>query len=134
MNGIVYVVTEGMYSDYHIVGICTNRELAEKVKKYYSGPHQYPDICEWMLDADIPEDISTMREYYRVYYYMDSGFDCELITKHGKLKDGISTTWNGPSYDRIVIDIPCDLAKDEDHALKIAKDRIAQLKATRMDI
>ena len=63
----VYVVTEGSYSAYHIIGIYSTKEKAEKVKLYHSTLYECPDIEEWEID-DIPEDIEDVREYYRVEY------------------------------------------------------------------
>lgn len=128
----LYVVTEGEYSVYHIIGIYSTKELAEKVKKYYSGIYKYPDIEEWELDANMPEDIDDIREYYRIDYdrrqYGEGRWECHKFTKHGKDKSKdcpwyLSKSWGYPFR----IDIPCDIVKDENQAIKIAQDKRMEL-------
>lgn len=54
----IYVLTQGSYSDYSIVGIFSTRQKAEEfrtlVKPGYDG---YNDLEEWTLDPDAPEKI-----------------------------------------------------------------------------
>jgi hypothetical protein len=53
--GKVYVVTAGVYSDYHILAVFSNRESAEKYKeKYEKNVREDARIEEYMLDS--PED------------------------------------------------------------------------------
>ena len=48
----VYILTEGSYSDYHIVATFSTKELAEEAKKHCP----YSEIEEYELDAlEIPE-------------------------------------------------------------------------------
>lgn len=129
----VYVVTEGSYSAYHIIGIYSTKEKAEKVKLYHSTLHEDPDIEEWKMD-DIPEDIEDVREYYHVTYsdrqYGEGWWDCRRYTKVGKgnIKDcPYELDKRFPLYFRI--DIPCDRVEDEQHAIKIAQDKLAEIKA-----
>lgn len=135
----LYVVTEGEYSDYHIVGIYSTKEQAEKVKKYYSGLWDYPDIEEWELDGDVPEDIESMREYYRVTHYIDQWlkdtWTWKRFTKVGEeAKKEFSWNFFQGIRKEFTIDIPCDRVKDEKHAIKIAKDKRAELIAMREGI
>lgn len=135
----LYVVTEGEYSDYHIVGIYSTKEQAEKIKKYRSGLYEYPDIEEWELNGYIPEDIDYAREYYRITYndrqYGQGFWDCKRFTKIGKenIQDCPWTLHESfPLWFRI--DIPCDRVKDEQHAIKIAQDKLAEIKAMKEGI
>jgi len=105
---MVYVVTTGEYSDYHIVGVFTNKDLAKrtartwlgKVKNYTLNPiNNYPPnlslyqvcICKdgriKYITATTPQD-----------YYEACPFDSEAW---------MFTTW----------------ARDEQHAIKIANER-----------
>lgn len=130
---ILYVVTEGSYSAHHIkgkkvsfrtlFGIYSTKEKAEKD----------PDIEEWEKD-DIPEDVEDAREYYRVTYrdrqYGEGWWNCHRYRKVGKenIKDcpyELDTRF--PLYFRI--DVPCDRVKDKQHAIKIAQDKLAEIKA-----
>lgn len=42
-----YAVTDGDYSDYHIIAITDNKERAENIKKLYSGEYSEPMIEEF---------------------------------------------------------------------------------------
>ena len=130
----VYVVTEGSYSSYHIIGIYSTKEQAEKIKKYHSGLYDHPDIEEWELNGDIPEDIEDVREYYHITYrdrqYGEGRWECSRYTKVGKenIKDcPYELDKRFPLFFRI--DIPCDRVKDAQHAIKIAQDKFAEIKA-----
>ena len=135
----LYVVTEGEYSDYHIVGIYSTKELAEKVKKYHNGLYDYPDIEEWELDKDIPVNLEDVREYYRVTYYSrqygEGRWECSRFSKIGK-ENITDCPWSiskvFPKY--FMIDIPCDRVKDEAHAVKIAQDKMAEIQAMKNGI
>ncbi len=52
-SGIVFVVTQGDYSDYGILGIFTSRELAKGFIELCEANLYSPKIEEWKLD-DIP--------------------------------------------------------------------------------
>lgn len=129
----LYVVTEGEYSNYHIVGIYSTKELAEKVKKYHNGLYDYPDIEEWELDKDIPENLEDVREYYRVSYYENQwgkrDWSSTCFTKIGKDIKDCQWRMNDVYPKYFMIDIPCDRVKDEAHAIKIAQDKMAEIKA-----
>ena len=134
----LYVVTEGSYSDYHIIGIYSTKEKAEKVKLYHSTLYETPDIEEYEMD-DIPEDIEDVREYYHVTYrdrqYGEGYWACCRYTEVGKenIKDcPYELDIRIPLYFRI--DIPCDRVKDERHAIKIAQDKLAEIKAMKVGI
>ena len=129
----LYVVTEGEYSDYHIVGIYSTKEHAEKVKKYYNGLYDYPDIEEWELDKDIPENLEDVREYYRISYdekqWRKGNWSSTRFTKIGKDIKDCQWRMNDVYPKYFIIDIPCDRVKDEAHAIKIAQDKMAEIKA-----
>ena len=129
----LYVVTEGDYSAYHIIGIYSAKEKAEKVKLYHSMLYEYPDIEKWEMDG-IPEDIEDVREYYHVTYsgrqYGEGRWSCSRYTKVGKenIKDCLyELDTRFPLFFKI--DIPCDRVKDEQHAIKIAQDKLSEIKA-----
>lgn len=44
-----YAVTDGDYSDYHIIAITDNKERAENIKKLYSGNYSEPMIEEFLM-------------------------------------------------------------------------------------
>lgn len=55
----VYILTEGDYSDYHIVGVYSTKELAEKAQFVYKDSQ----IEEYALD-DVPDYPPGMKGWY----------------------------------------------------------------------
>ena len=122
----VYVVTEGDYSDYHIVGVTTDRETAEAYCKISTGDWYEPKVEEY--DTKAFADIRTAKPY-RVIMEEDGtttteeedGFSYESAVEHQVQH---IRRWAGkPSYYEVVV-----LAEDEQHARKIAADYIAEAK------
>ena len=52
MKKTIYIVTQGSYSDYHICGVFSDKELAEKYKQTFSNAQLYDEmrIEEWELN------------------------------------------------------------------------------------
>ena len=111
-----YAITDGDYSDYHIIAITDNKERAENIKKLYSGEYSEPMIEEF-LDGESKDEA-----FYYVRYDTDGSYNVSLqdfsrqnfsdinIVKENILRDG---WWK---YSVIV------MAKDKYHAIKIAQD------------
>lgn len=59
---MIYVITKGCYSDYHICGVATSREIAEKMKKVFSDRYNEADIEEFQ-ENEYPQD------YFPTHYY-----------------------------------------------------------------
>lgn len=60
MGGKVWVIEDGEYSDYHVVGVFSSRENAELVRsKLKSG-----DIEEWDLDPAVDKLNAGMEKFY----------------------------------------------------------------------
>jgi hypothetical protein len=55
----IYILTEGDYSDYHIVGVYSTKELAEEAQSLY----QYSRFEEYSLDY-IPEHPPGMKAWF----------------------------------------------------------------------
>lgn len=122
----VYVVTEGDYSDYHIVGVTTDRETAEAYCKISKGDWYEPRVEEY--DTKAFADIRTAKPY-RVIMEKDGtmtteagdGFSYESAVEHHV--SHIRMWGDNPNYYEVVV-----LAEDEQHARKIAADYIAEAK------
>ena len=93
---MIYVITKGIYSDYHICAVATSPERAEELRKMY---------CDFNEDADIeqyeentlyqPSWYDNPTEYYQVLfsktgevlenrtYYDDSDKIIEVIENFG---------------------------------------------------
>ena len=116
---IIYVLTEGDYSDYHIVGVYSTQELAQEAQTLY------PDsgIEEYDLD-DIPEHPPgmlawgvTIKDSTIGYTYLSDPHECpsERDCPNG------------------VYAVNC-WAVDEEHANKIALDKYYQHQAIKAGI
>lgn len=123
----LYVVTEGDYSDYHICGIYSTPEKAERARALYHAD----SIEEWEQDAmpDAPEGMT----YFAVAMQRD-GTTVYVRPRNADAREeeyDWCPTWptrwvNGKleSIDAVEFTM---FARDEQHAVKIANERRAQL-------
>ena len=118
----IYVVTEGQYSDYHIVGLYSTIEMATKCKEAVnaddiecfelnSGDFRLYDLGYKVWHVRFSGDVTeaTEYDYYQEKYPMDSWVHYNRNTK----------TMSISLY-----------AKDEKHAIKIASEYRAQVIAS----
>ena len=127
MTNSIYVLTEGSYSDYHIVGVYSTKELAEEAQSLY----EYSQIEEYDLD-NIPEHPPGMIAWFvrisdgkldDIYTRQVSPFDGKIPREDEyKYHDGTASYF-----------VYC-WAIDEDHAEKIALDKYYQHQATKFGI
>jgi len=135
----VYIVTAGEYSDYHIVGVFDIKELAEAFCRKTNFPPFYPaEVEEWevnnteylkMLDFDA----------WRVYLNGEGeitgvekiSFDEYLGHMEWSQMEGSPgmLTFRYPEW----VEVFC-LAKDREHAVKIASERFMKFKAMKEGI
>tara|TARA_R110000868_G_scaffold199857_1_gene446954 strand:+ start:161 stop:529 length:369 start_codon:yes stop_codon:yes gene_type:complete len=119
---IIYVLTEGDYSDYHIVGVYSTKELAEKAQFVY----EYSSIEEYSLD-NLPDYPPGMKAWC-VHFddgklkcsYQANPIDCKIPNEFG--------------YDDNETYIVYCWAVDKEHAEKIALDKYYQHQATKAGI
>jgi len=116
---IVYIITKGDYSDYHIEAVFLDKEAADKYIEVFGG-----DLGEW--------EAGTTKEVLKPYFTIDfekdnngkisdkiySDYDDGALDKNFNGKESIE---NGPFCLRIVV-----RAKNEETAKKIAYDKRAQ--------
>jgi hypothetical protein len=115
-----YVLTEGDYSDYHIIGVYSTKELAEEVKTLWPDsdvesfpldniPEHPPGMCFWTGRAEAPIGAeATKQQVYK--------------TAPGQA----SLKGEDVSYRNIVVFYVGFWAVDEDHAFKILQDKYHQ--------
>jgi hypothetical protein len=119
MNQTIYILTAGDYSDYHIIGVYSTRELAEQAQFLYRDSQ----IEEYSLD-NIPEHPPGMKAW-EVLVSDESGVNCYSIDPDNRVPyENYFTTHEGfltASYHV--------WAFDYDHARKIAQDQWYQYKA-----
>lgn len=112
----IYVLTDGSYSDYHIIGCYLNKELAQEVAAKFKC-----DIEEWEAD----EKGRDGRYSYIVHTYTDeTETHVYLLLQDYKESDKhIGHYIHSPNRSQFWCEV---LAEDEQHAIKIASDKIAQ--------
>ena len=117
----VYVITEGSYSDYHIVGVTLDRDKAERAAKLVEGVCSYPEIEEWETDeVDLIKDGSA----YDVILFSNRTVEvrkCSWVNLGGINK--VTKAWYGNAY-RVTV-----IAENDLIARKIGFDLIAMEKA-----
>lgn len=115
---MVYVVTDGHYSDYRVVGICSTLEKANRLRELYNCKN---DIKEMALDdlPDVPPGL------YAFVVVMDQDGNVRYSRREGC--DVMQNNWKWAPY--------CDgknvafyvWARDDRHAIKIANEQRIQL-------
>lgn len=141
----LYVVTAGYYSDYHVCGIFESEEKAKlyvelnKSSDYFNQDMRYH--CEETLD-DRLTDAKDTRKLYSVNIYPDTG---ETVVEEDDYYDHLAPipdyakfheeqVWDWEKSQSVIVLSIQVLANDEDHALKIAQDKLAQYKAEKAGI
>lgn len=118
-----YAITDGDYSDYHIIAITDNKERAENIKKLYSSNYSEPMIEEFF------DDESKDEIFYDVWYRTDGSYHVSLqdfdMKKHFDIniidENILHNDWW--KY-RVFV-----MAKSKDQAIKIAQDLWTEYKA-----
>ena len=123
----VYVVTEGDYSDYHIVGVCTSKESAERIRELASRDFHEAQIEEYEADKF---NIEPTYNYYEVSVYKN-GSAVVNISKFIFDPHEVRDYRNAKCTCAFSVDV---FAQDEEHAKKIAFDLIAEYKAKKEGI
>lgn len=133
----VFVVTTGDYSDYSIRAIFTNEAKAEMYADMLRG-----NVEEWAVDEIAPPaHLRGMRPYYVTLYQYDGHMKAgEVPWYHGTEEFDDKVTLHEPYPWQPTVTLPgaewqrrnhpsletCMWARDEEHALKIARDRFNQ--------
>lgn len=117
----IYVITAGEYSDYHICGVTTDKEKAEKIRKLFSSS-SYNSQVETYEDGVF--DDYTERGYIPFEVCLNESGAVTRIEMAEELV-GIYPSFN--DYDHSY-HVHC-FAKDYGHAEKVAHDMLAKYKA-----
>jgi len=136
----IYVVTEGEYSDYHIVGVYDDKALAEQAADIDEGDVKTYTVNE---HADL---ISQGLKPYKVYMDRDGNVDRDgntggqprrvdvsggtTVFHVWMARDliGYSRARGGPIYRDVGLRLRATVwARDEQHAVKIVNEKRAQL-------
>lgn len=121
----VYVVQKGFYSDRHVVAVTLDSDKADQFAELYARGHDDTEIEVYDTDdydTQLALSQQNLKPYY-IWYYKDmstkiSAVDWEMVDL-----DNLPILENhGHCY------IAKMLARDEEHAKKIANDIVAEYK------
>lgn len=121
----IYVITKGDYSDYHICGVSTDKEQAEKLARFFTDKWDDAKVEEY--DTDRYELLSDNKKVYRILFY-ENGNIHKLTHESGDYYDNETIKldpvyWNGATLSVYVS------ADDEISAIKIASEKRAKFLA-----
>lgn len=124
----VYVITNGVYSDYHICGVALDYETAEKIRAYTSTRYDESQIEEY--DTDIWTDILRNGN---LYYVSSTNGVIDFVgiirePEFNGLRRNKVEKYVHPISNRTIHTVYV-IAKNEDHAKKIASDLFAKYEA-----
>lgn len=124
----IYIVTAGEYSDYHIVEVFSNFKEAEKFAESHGGKLVSDEyyVETYIIDRvkyNLPKKYT---EYFEVIFTV--GGKLEKITKRS---DNWYTLDVLPTLKGVLLKV---IAKNEEHALKIARDKFVKYQTEKLDL
>ena len=123
----VYVITKGIYSDYHICAVAIDKAKAEQLVEKFSDSWDKAEIEEY--DTEDYNPILRFQKCFNCFYHEENKTFSLTETDSDYLEaDDFKPKKNKESlFFRV-------LANDENMALKKASDIVAQYKAEKMDL
>lgn len=130
---MIYVITYGSYSDYHICAATTNKDRAEQLKLIFSDQYEPAQIEEFedgkILDVNEENVVYPWLVILRKNYMQGSQINVVRVTQYAyeqrDNKPFVTQTLrtNNDNNFSLRVDV---LADDKDHAIKIAYDKFAE--------
>jgi hypothetical protein len=121
----VWVVEQGEYSDYHVVGVFSSQQNAEMAAAFVTARNEYrpATVAEWPIDPSIA-DVNAGRSQFEVSMGRDGTVsECEpVIDLYKAVWQNTVELWGMGSYLHAVV-----WATDADHAVKIVNERRGQM-------
>ena len=123
---IVYVITQGEYSEYHICAVTTDRERAEHLRRLYMCRGISPEIEEYDTEEDQDTSLGRLIPIYEIFISKDGKLSAKIDHWH----DSAVPFKNDFKLERSLYNFTAYIsAKDEEHAKKIALDTRAKMLA-----
>lgn len=132
---IVYIVTSGEYSDYHIAAVFDNKEQAELYCAVHERKLDRPYIEEWDTDEVKLESCVPVKKLWIAYIRIDgsvSYISSRLTIENRKLVEKYVDRL-GYRY-RYQVFVTLDKDSTEEQALKVIFDYLAKWKAEHCEI
>jgi len=133
----VWVLEQGSYSDYRVVGVFSSRENAEKVRDWINAASasDRAELAEWDLDPAVAALNAGHKQWNVAMAYDGTVEKCERDDgEYYRQPNAALTIWErtkAPAYkdnpeirDLLIGTV---WAKDEKHAIKIANEKRGQL-------
>lgn len=129
MNNTIYILTDGEYSDYHIIGAYSTLEIAERARFVYPGS----SIEEYKLD-DVPDYPPGMTAW-RVIIYNENADNIYIsqTSPYEVAEENIPSEKEYSLFGKTNYHVLC-WAVDKEHAKKIALDKFYQHQAQKAGI
>lgn len=119
MEGTVYVIMKGCYSDRHICAVTMDKARADKLRQLFDEEYEEADIVEWTLD-----EVDERRRCYTVEFPPGKSPIVKIYEWSWLPEDGSPMRTSENDHPAIRV-----LAENEDYARKIACDEYAMWKA-----
>lgn len=117
----IWVIEDGEYSDYRVVGVYSTKEHADRVRDLVGG-----EVNEWALDPLI-ETLNAGLTYYRVEMYRNGDVKQAGPTKisNSEVMSTYRTSvymaiWPRTEAKRLIVE---GWFRDEDHAIKVTNEK-----------
>ena len=137
MTKSIWVIEQGSYSDYRVVGVYSSKENADAIAELLNADddsYERAEVAEWPLDPGANEMNQGMRQF-NVFMLIDGEVESVepypiiafyLLGCHNILKRSGMKNWNGKAdcLHSIV------WATDEKHAIKIVNEKRLQMRAS----
>ena len=129
-NEKIYVVTQGSYSDYHIVAVTLDKDIAEKIKAKFSNGWGDCEIEEYG-DAEV-----MLKPAWCIYFDKDGNVcdtdECDSAYSYsriGEVYEKTSLYYGGNYHIYVVVS-----ADDLESAIKIAAEKRAKYLAEKLGL
>ena len=122
----LYAVTKGQYSDYHIITLTDNKEMAEKIAKKFTLDWEDNNYDRANVEEFDNAEI-CLKPLYKVEFNIDGSIKEVSISdnEYGYLEEGIFQLY-GPTYSGNVTQMIYISTDSKEKAIKIACDKRAE--------
>ncbi len=127
----VFVVTSGEYSDYGIDAMFSTRELAQKFIDSFNDKYSDMDIEEWDLDPNKQHLKQNRKPYFLRINKVGDISDLRVCDSSFGFKHDIPEAAISYTHGLEWMNLHC-FADDDNHAIKIAGEKRAQILAANL--